>query len=1320
MGERGEEGSGPRVGDLIAISPAPPVVSLSWLEMLRARLAAGGACAAELDCLLGGYLLDDPETKAAFEAVCRSLGRPEPRGDAFLVAGVYGSGKSHLLAALALLAGHPEQAWPRFLATHPQYARFAAGFAAGRLVAAIALDEYPAPSHPLEYIVFSRLEQELARHGARIALTEQSHLLAVVDAYVLPQVGRELDRAARETHHTDWPRLRARDPEAAAELAIAFLTSSRFPLDWRRSRAEAWAALRQALAAHQLDGPVVLLDELGMFLAGKDRAGLNADAAFLQYLAQRAAGERCWVVAVTQRGLDDAGDIDRRTLRQLRDRFRPGFTLGLSSLPRMIENRLVVKRDAEAFPIAVIDCWHSYQASGRDSAFSAGDLARTYPLNPLALELLQRAAETCLSRTRSVVSLLQEATRERDWLARPARRLITPPDIVDVFRDELGSTPLGRRCLHALEVNLAHAAVIAPGREQELALVMQALCLLTAAELRWPPALMRDSLVGGDCEALWQEDGLVEELLAALHRRGAYVERARRDGADEYFLALTSDASERIRQRLNELVADLALEDSRVARAALEACGEQTFPLAGLAERRSLSVEWWHARRFVMACCRDLTGLGAAELRNLAGALASPQSKEDGWLFLALPTAPAQAQEQAWRVAAGGLEERFAAALLAWLPRELSPAEQDQLIEHAALFRMLDDPTVARPRDPELRAGLRDRWESSQTAVQQLLRSAYHHGRVLAASGAQVMEPERLQSLSGQWEETLAALFASPFRTLFPYFPSIAPARRLAGRAQTNQIVDQFIRPGRVSLPPASTLEAHLLAYAAPLGLVEGETREFALALQRRELVEAALAAAPPRSDPDRLEPEEAISVRELIGRLGKSKWGITPEQAELLVAALVRTGYLVALDAFLEPTRLDLIAAPLGDNLPFVMRAAPLQGRAARAASALWQAAVDPGPETEGWDLPTQERAWRDLLAWAEALRQQGEHLRAALGQAAADLGGGPESWAWAREGLARAETLAAAMEPAVSSREGLTRLVAAAERLPGGLDASVGALATWRQCEQFLFRDLATLARLRRLVFDAQATCPEGSQLARERESLRSELALPKRLVAAAPGLAGRLERWLEAYRRHYLGWHGAAYAAARWESLVALIRSEELEASRRLARAGLGPSEAAHVGQQVAAALARRCLAGDPLPGGAVVCPQCGLRLGQGAHLPQAEKLADRVRQVLSGQLSGLRQQAGLLGRRLAGCAQEEVRTAVERLLKAGQAEAGSLAAALSEETIAWLSAQLRQPRAARRELPALAARLRGRELPAREVRRQVDEWLAAGDDEVVEVV
>ena len=414
---------------------------------LRARLERGEA-APELAGLLGEYYLGGAELRAAVDLLLRSLGRKEERGDAFSLAGVYGTGKSHLLSALALLCGHPAAAWPAFLKTHPQYAPLAAGFARPRVVAAIPLDAYPPHSHTLEHVVFSSLEQELARrHGVRVALTQDSYLLELVQVHVYPQHAAELEEAAGGRGWEAWCR---EDPAAAAQAALGVLERLKFPLDWRRSRAEAWQALRAALAAHDLDGPVLLLDELGLFLSGKERAGLNADAAFLQYLAQLTSGERCWLVGVTQRGLEEAGDIDRRTLRQLRDRFRTGFVLDLAELGWVVEHKLVRASDPDTFPQRIAQLHADLRESYPELAFSAEELRRSYPLNPLCLHLLQRAAEASLSRTRSIVRLLQEAGLERGWLELPAHRLLTPEAAFELLREEMAHSTEGRAVLRAV------------------------------------------------------------------------------------------------------------------------------------------------------------------------------------------------------------------------------------------------------------------------------------------------------------------------------------------------------------------------------------------------------------------------------------------------------------------------------------------------------------------------------------------------------------------------------------------------------------------------------------------------------------------------------------------------------------------------------------------------------------------------------------------------------------------------------------------------------------------------------------------------------
>jgi len=1316
-------GRGMRVGDLIFVSRAPAVVSLSDVEQVRDALALPGGRGIAYDRavdLLRGYHLGDKETRAAFEAMIASLGRTEQRGDAFLLQGVCGAGKSHLLAVLALLCGHPNVAWPPFLETHPHYERTSRAFARPRLVVSVPLDEYHGPSHSLEHVVLSRLESELARrHGVRVALTEQSHLLELVQRYVVPQAGAGLDEMCRVAGAAPWRVVHDTDPQRAAEIAVEFIAHTGFPLDWRRSRAEAWGALRAALDAHGIDGPLILLDELGTFLASKTRQSLNADAAFLQYLAQRTAGQRCWLVAVTQRGLEEVGDIDRRTLRQMRGRFRPGFTLDLADLAWVVGHRLVRPRDAASFAEQIARVYDELSAAG-ELPFTRAELAQSYPVNPLCLRAIQAAAESCLSRTRSVLTLLQEAVHERGWLDLPAGRLVTADVAFEFFQDEIALSVAGRQHLHARRVVMANAGRIAPGREREVEVVVDALVLVGVGGLRWAASDVRGSLVGGEHDALWRRPGGVEDVLVSLRRRGAYVEReVEADGSDGYFLDVSSDASERIRHRLNEVIAGLCPDDSRVAAAALEACGDPSFPLAGLAEPRSVAVEWLNARRHVSAVCRDLSQLSDTDLGNLCSSLESPSTREDGWLFIALPTASAEKQGQAWRDAAASAQGRFAAAMLAWIPRELTSSERAQLVEHAALAQLVNDPTFVGRRDQDLRSRLRQRWGESQSQVCRLLMDAYHQGAIIGPMGEHVMGAERLAAARATWEECLAEAYRSAFARIFPRFCEIAPERRLVGRAHTSQIIDQFIRPGEARLPPASALEAHLGAYARPLGLVEGEGRHPVLALHNSDLVAAAIRATPERSDAADLDPADVVAYGDFAGRLAKSEWGLVREQSELLAAALIRTGKLVALDAFLQPVRLDVVAAPLGDNLPYVARGIALGGDIAAGAQALWTAAT--GETLSGWDLQRQEKVWADLVCWAGRALESAGASRELILRAADALGHPHAAWSWAERARARAESIARDTDRSLASGRGLETLVAAARRAPGGLSAACEAIDTWRRCQAFFDGDLVGVAALRRLIADQRTRCPDGSQLARARATALDALGSSEGLVADPPAARALAERWLDAYRKHYVAWHDTTWAAGRFEPFAALRGSSEMEVCRRLARVGLPSDETAAIDSQLSAVLELRCLAGDPLPEGHPVCPACGLELTQRVELPDWAALAARVGRARSALFAELLTHSALLVRRLRGCRDARVAESVGALLDRGATlPAEQMQMLLTDDVVAWLRLQLGNPRAERRDLRALAAGLRGRELTKREALRIVEEWLAAGDDEVIEIV
>jgi hypothetical protein len=188
---------------LVRIRPFPAVVHP---RHAREVLAQGDGAA--LAAWVGGYAITVPEHRLLLEDLlaAQAWGRA---GQAVLVNGLYGTGKSHLLVLLHLLAALPA-AWDPFLAAHPTFRRYATALQAKRpLVAHFALDEY-GPRVPLEEAVGAEIARALGMEppaaasrldawaGLMDAVTAAGHdgLLLLVDELSLFLAGKS--PAARE------------------------------------------------------------------------------------------------------------------------------------------------------------------------------------------------------------------------------------------------------------------------------------------------------------------------------------------------------------------------------------------------------------------------------------------------------------------------------------------------------------------------------------------------------------------------------------------------------------------------------------------------------------------------------------------------------------------------------------------------------------------------------------------------------------------------------------------------------------------------------------------------------------------------------------------------------------------------------------------------------------------------------------------------------------------------------------------------------------------------------------------------------------------
>jgi len=433
----------------------------------------------------------------------------------------------------------------------------------------------------------------------------------------------------------------------------------------------------------------------------------------------------------------------------------------------------------------------------------------------------------------------------------------------------------------------------------------------------------------------------------------------------------------------------------------------------------------------------------------------------------------------------------------------------------------------------------------------------------------------------------------------------------------------------------------------------------------------------------------------------------------ELVAAALVKLGHLVALDAFYQPLRLKLVAPPLSEHLPFLARARALTADMAEQAVGL-AAAFGLACETGGIEF--QEALWERLLGWKRELAEVLPRLRERLLSLLAQLGQEELLWARSLRRFAQVGELLKMIVPEQASAEGLRRLLAAAPEICGeeGPDLPV-ILNSFSRLQRFLEQEAEEIAALHNYLSHPALSLPERSLLSRPRARVLGAFARGEEMVEESDALRQSGRRWAQAYRKQYLAWHAQAHSPSRFAEYCLLRNQPGYQAAERLARLPLsGESEFAALRASLEAEIGKRC-PGEDLPaalGASPVCPRCQLGLGQAVILRPVAEFREECeaalgllrRPLLSGETNAL------LRRRLASEQEVGIAQAVGKLLDlAPEAGPEESLAHLSEPVLDWLKRQLAGRLAGRRSLGSLEERMRGKELSRAEIEERFRRWL-----------
>lgn len=777
------------IGDLIDVRSVPTIVDPGDVADLRARLRTESPPSAETDealcALTEHYYVLDAHNRVALETLLRSFAgarnessERQSKGAGFFINGVYGSGKSHLLALLAFVAEFPA-ARTSFLRAHEEFTREVEALAGRRtLVVYLSLEDYAPPQFSLETIFWRETRAQAAQQ-----------LLKVPD----------------------------------------FATDA--------SRSEQFAAFEHALIDAKFGGAVWLIDELSMFLSARRGADLQADASFLQFVGQRIARGPYWFVAALQKNVEDVGELDPYSLSQIRDRFNTRLMLSLAHVRTLIRMRLIVGRTSS--PDALDPVSDRLQQRLPRLDFGPEDLTATYPFHPATIDLLEAVASRFFSRTRSALQFAQDVL-VAPRLAAKRDCLVTPDELFDYFQPDLEAHPELRQFNEQVFTFYErHARELAP-HDPALALRLAKLLIVCKVAGVNPTVAQCANWLLADGGLIGDENyAYVEGILEAFRARGTYVAVERREGAfaDVYAIDLGARVNELLRRRIANVAFALEAKDARIASFAFQCCAGNDWPLSPAASERSV---WWqNTERHFHVERRDLRALSGAELQQRLESLATA-TDYDVELFIGDLVGIRQQQEHWLKVAAGANrgETRWSAALVALLPRELTREEHAQLREVTAADLLSHDPEL---RDNRRGRAILERLAADQAQresdARQIVVRALSEGEVFL--GAQsVLRVSELVSETGSFDDLLRELAERVLPTLLPQFAAISPRLRLPGISACDALALELLRATDRPLPV--TTEGLARAVLVPLGVVSERERQFrakALAPPLRELI---------------------------------------------------------------------------------------------------------------------------------------------------------------------------------------------------------------------------------------------------------------------------------------------------------------------------------------------------------------------------------------------------------------------------------------------------------------------------------------------------
>lgn len=1281
---------------------------------------------AAVEEILGGYVTAaDPAADPLYRFL-RSVAGNGGRGGGFLVRGPHRAGKTHLLAVAALLLEYPRLR-PVFIASHPGYAGLlgSLGPLDPIIVVPVPLEEHRAHDEHLEDIVFDRTETELhrPRYSLSLPLSEHSYALDLIERHVVPRYGAELDAYVAQLPGTQrsWRDLVERNPAAAVGAARGFAQEIGYPLDFRQSRVERLARLLDIVNTRHYKAIVWLVDDLGPFLAASGQKAVRNDAAFLEFLGQRSKIAPLYILGTMTMALDQTAAIEPYMLANIQDAFE-SLSLGSGELRRVNRQRAVAVNDPAQFETAMQAICAVYDRAHGQRSFTLEELANSYPLHPLALSCLEAIYARYLSEGDALADFLQSlaASGSRGaYLDRAQHQLLGLGEVLVHLTSRLSAHPQAAAYLReAVDYYERSGPGLFPEDPELPVQLARQLVVLRLANMTVPVSRLVEDLGCTPEGTPRVTEARAREALEQMRLRGRFVDlrRGATAVADTYVIDVEANFTELARRHLLAYKAALADDDSRLWEVATSVLSSAALPLADLSEPVSLQVEWVHTPRRVLVQAGSLIGLSAERLAARASELSEGATVEDLRLHIADLGRVAE-QKTAWREACTGLPRgRWAASVLAWLPRALTPEELDRIKELAACRALLQDTS---PRqDAKLNDRLAEEATRLATEVRTLVENAYVEGEVVSGEGP-LLGPGELARSRKDWPATLAAIAGAALPRVYPALAANPPRAPLQPRDTVDVLISGVLGAHERAWDhegPLGELSASLLQ---PLGLVQRRGDKWHLVPDQSPVADELIQRVRRRDQTPETEPGRPISFLELGRYLAKSPWGLPEELFELTVAALVRDGMLLPMNAEGEVLPRHALRAPLSGQVSLLSRAPLLSNASWQDLTRLTRILLE--RMVPRADHALQTELWEALVAARAAQSAELARLMKVLGALCERLGQPGGAWPETLRALDTLQAVWDAVDPESYPAAGLQHVLeVVSPHLTGTPSPLSLALRHKLALEAFLERTAPEVVAMADYLQSEELAIGADTDLVQRREQLLSLIMGGERLLAEETTFRRLVQIFLSVYKRRYVAWHTRCYRASVFDKYRALRGAPEFRVLANLQRLEFRSAAPGSRAMDVLEAQeARRCTyagLGEALDR-SPVCPQCHLKLDEELDLVPVEEIRQLAEQEVAAYAAHLTRpgfQRALREYALALPGRGDLAARLGQLLEIGEAPTSrALLAILNDDVITHLNRVLSGKTIRPRNFSELRNALAGRTLSKDEAQRLFQKWLEGGE-------